>query len=154
MLFCAGVGAGLMLWSTVEWAYYVDSPPFGVAPSSTEAIEWASTYGIFHWGLSAWCLYCFPTVAIAYPYYRNRVPYLRLSTGIHSIIRGQGYDSAPARLVDLVFIVALLGGTGTSLGLATPMIGACASKLFGVEQSFLLDVAVIGVCARSGPSMC
>ena len=50
MLFCAGIGGGLMYWSTIEWAFYVDQPPFGVEPGSLAAREWAATYGIFHWG--------------------------------------------------------------------------------------------------------
>ena len=74
MLFCAGIGAGIMYWAPIEWAYYVDTPPFGAEPNSPEAQEWAATYGIFHWGLSAWCLYCLPTVAIAYPYYQRKIP--------------------------------------------------------------------------------
>ena len=48
MLFCAGVGAGLMYWAPMEWGYYYGAPPFGVEPRSVEAAEWASTYGIFH----------------------------------------------------------------------------------------------------------
>jgi BCCT family betaine/carnitine transporter len=67
MLFCAGVGGGLMAWAPVEWAYYIDAPPFGAAPRSSDAIAWASTYGIFHWGPTAWCFCCLPTIAIAYP---------------------------------------------------------------------------------------
>lgn len=54
MLFCAGVGAGLLYWCATEWAYYYDAPPFGAEPRSTEAAEWASTYGLFHWGFTAW----------------------------------------------------------------------------------------------------
>ena len=32
MLFCAGIGSGLLYWSTAEWASYMDQPPFGVEP--------------------------------------------------------------------------------------------------------------------------
>ena len=28
MLFAAGIGAGLMYWSGIEWAYYVNGPPY------------------------------------------------------------------------------------------------------------------------------
>ena len=28
MLFCAGIGSGLLYWSTAEWASYMDQPPF------------------------------------------------------------------------------------------------------------------------------
>ena len=61
MLFCAGVGAGLMYWAPIEWGYYYDAPPFGVEARSAEAAEWASTYGIFHWGPTAWAIYCLTT---------------------------------------------------------------------------------------------
>ena len=146
MLFCAGIGSGLLYWSGVEWASYVDQPPFGVAPESTEALEWAATYGIFHWGISAWCLYCLPTVAIAWPYYRYRLRYLRLSGALTGLFGRQFSDTPWGRLVDLFFILAMVGGTGTSLGLATPMLGAVAARLLGIEESFGLTMTIAAIC--------
>lgn len=143
MLFCAGIGAGIMYWATIEWAYYLDTPPFGVEPNSPEAQEWAATYGIFHWGLSAWCLYCLPTVAIAYPYYQRKIPYLRLSTALVGLCGDDIANKPLGRIVDFIFIIALVGGTGTSLGLATPMIAACVAKLFGIEQTRWLEYVVV-----------
>ena len=32
MLFAAGIGAGLMYWSGIEWAHYAAAPPFGAEP--------------------------------------------------------------------------------------------------------------------------
>ena len=147
MLFCAGVGAGLMYWSTIEWAFYMNTPPYGVDEGSPEAIQWATSYGIFHWGLSAWCLYCFPTVAIAYPYYRRKLDHLRLSTGLHGLLGDAHQDGTVARVVDLVFILALLGGAGTSLGLATPMIAEVGGDLLGIEPSFATEAGIVVLCA-------
>ncbi len=146
MLFCAGIGSGLLYWATIEWVTYLGKPPFGIVPESTEAVEWAATYGLFHWGVSAWALYCFPAVAIAIPYYRQQAPVLRLSTGLHALIGRDGYEKAPARIVDVLFILALIGGTGTSLGLGTPMVAACISEVTGIEQSFGLSVLILVVC--------
>ena len=146
MLFCAGIGSGMLYWSGAEWAAYIDQPPFGVAPGSPEAQEWAATYGIFHWGPSAWCLYCLPTVAIAWPYYRYRLPYLRLSCALTGLFGRDFANRWWGRLVDLLFIIALIGGTGTSLGLATPMLGAVAGRLFGIDASFALTLVIVGVC--------
>ena len=143
MLFCAGIGAGLIYWSVIEWAYYLDAPPFGHEPGSPEAREWSATYGIFHWGLSAWCLYCLPTVAIAYPYYQRRVASLRLSTSLVGIFGDDVGQRPVGRAVDFVFVIALVGGTGTSLGLGTPMIAASVSELFGIAESHTLDVAIV-----------
>ncbi len=146
MLFCAGIGSGLLYWSTAEWAYYVDQPPFGVEPGSAAAHEWAATYGIFHWGLSAWALYCLPTVAIAWPYYHYRLPHLRLSGALTGLF-GRDFANRPwGRAVDVLFILALIGGTGTSLGLATPMLGAVAARLFGIDESMALTIAICAVC--------
>jgi len=145
MLFCAGIGAGLLYWSVIEWSSYLQSPPFGLTPESTPAREWAATYGIFHWGPSAWCLYCLFTVAIAYPYYQRKIPFLRFSTSLTGLFGDQVVHKPLGRVVDFVFIIALVGGTGTSLALATPMTAACISMLFGITESFTLDVCVVGV---------
>ncbi len=142
MLFCAGIGAGLLYWSPVEWAFYLNEPPFGLSPESVEAREWAATYGIFHWGFSAWCLYCLPTVTIAYPYYQRKIPQLRLSTSLVSLAGDDVTQRPLGRAVDFIFIIALVGGAGTSLGLATPMIAACIGALFGTTSSAALNAAV------------
>ena len=144
MLFCAGVGAGLLAWAPIEWAYYINAPPFGLEPGSNPAIEWASTYGIFHWGPTAWAFYCLPTIAIAYPYYVKNVPYLRLSTSCHYFLKGKE-NSAAARLIDWLFMIGLLGGAGTSLGFSTPMIAAAVGKVTGWEVDFGLEFGVVVV---------
>ena len=146
MLFCAGIGGGLMYWSSIEWAFYVDQPPFGVEPGSLAAREWAATYGIFHWGPAAWGLYALPTVAIAWPYYRYDLPCLRFSGALVGLF-GRGFPERPAgRAVDFFFIIAIIGGTGTSLGLTTPMLGAVAARLFDVVQSQGLTWIITGAC--------
>ncbi len=145
MLFCAGIGGGLVYWAPIEWAFYIDTPPFGLAPGSAGAQEWAATYGLFHWGFSAWALYTFATIAIAYPYYQRKLPYLRLSTSLIGLF-GRDVGNRPVgRAVDFVFIIAMVGGTATSLSLATPMVSACLSALFGVGEAFGIDLAVIAI---------
>ncbi|WP_242523791.1 BCCT family transporter [Microbulbifer salipaludis] len=142
MLFCAGVGAGLMYWAAIEWAFYYEQPPMGAEPGSAAALRWASSYGIFHWGPSAWAFYCLPAVAIAYPYYVKKVPLLRFSTGMHHFL-GKNTSGVTARGIDLMFMLALLGGAGSSLGFSTPMISAGIARLTGLEQGFGLDAAVV-----------
>jgi BCCT family betaine/carnitine transporter len=144
MLFCAGVGAGLMYWAPIEWGYYLDNPPMGAQPRSAQAAEWASTYGIFHWGPTAWALYCLPTVAIAYPYYVKKMPFLRLSTSCHYFFGG-GQETRSERVIDWLFMIGLLGGAGTSLGFSTPLIAACVSRVTGLEADFTMEVAIVAV---------
>ena len=145
MLFCAGIGAGLMYWANIEWAYYYQSPPFGVAPESVDAARWASTYGLFHWGFTAWAFYCLPTLAIAYPFYVRKIPVLKFSISCDHFFRGNEENPA-SRLVDFLFMVAMIGGAGSSLGFSTPLIAALISRLTGVEMGFGLEAFVVGLC--------
>ena len=145
MLFCAGVGAGLMYWCVTEWAYYYQSPPFGAAPQSPAAAEWASTYGLFHWGFTAWAFYCLPAVAIAYPYYVRKLDVLRFSTSCNWFLQGREYGPI-ARGIDFLFMIALIGGAASSLGFSTPMIAACFAWMLGIEPDFGLEVAVVVLC--------
>lgn len=145
MLFCAGIGAGLMYWSAIEWAYYYEAPPFGAEPKSVEAAKWASSYGVFHWGIIAWAFYCLPTLAIAYPFYAKRVPVLKYSVACHYWLEGRE-ENVFARLMDFLFMIALIGGAGSSLGFSTPLIAALVSRLTGIEVGFGLEVAVVVTC--------
>jgi BCCT family betaine/carnitine transporter len=144
MLFCAGVGAGLMFWAPIEWGFYYGSPPFGIEPRSAEAAEWAAAYGIFHWGPTAWAIYCLPTVAIAYPYYVKKMTFLRLSTSCHYFFGGK-QETRTERLIDWLFMIGLIGGAGSSLGFSTPMIAACVARITGWETGFALELGVVAV---------
>ena len=146
MLFCAGTGASLLVWSGVEWAFYYDNPPYGALPRSTQAIEWASAYGPFHWGVTAWCFYALPTIAIAYSFYVRNIPYLRASTSLHEILGRGGENSLVGRMVDLSVMIALVGGAGTSLGVIAPTIAASTAQLLGISSSFALQMMVMAVC--------
>ncbi|NBU25366.1 MAG: BCCT family transporter, partial [Gammaproteobacteria bacterium] len=144
MIFCAGVGATLIYWAVVEWAYYIDAPPLGAAPRSTAAIEWAATYGIFHWGPVGWAIFCVPTIAIAYAFYQRGEPHLRLSAGCLPFLPG-GVGSARARVIDFIYMANLIGGGATSLGLTAPMIAGIFAKIAGVPHDFALEATVIGI---------
>jgi len=145
MIFCSGVGAGMLYWAVIEWGYYLDAPPFGMTPRSTEATEWAATYGLFHWGISAWAFYCLPAIAIAYPYYRRNVPYLRLSTACLKYLP-RGVESKRGRFIDFLYMLNLIGGSGTSLGLSTPMMAASFAELSGLSHTFWLEVFCVVFC--------
>ena len=145
MLFCAGVGAGLMFWCVTEWSYYYVSPPFGAEPRTPDAAEWASTYGLFHWGFTAWAFYCLPAVAIAYPYYVRKLDSLRFSTSWNWFLSGREHGGI-ARTIDFLFMVALIGGAASSLGFSTPMIAACIASLLNMEPTFGLEAGVVVLC--------
>jgi len=142
MLFCAGIGTSLLYWATIEWVYYYQAPPFGIEPESAEAAHWGAMYGLFHWGPMAWALYCIPALPIAYAFHNRKIPFLRISQACRGVI-GDRADGGLGKLIDVLFIFGLIGGTGTSLGLGTPILSESISALTGIDRSFAMDAFVI-----------
>ena len=145
MLFCGGIGTSVLYWGTVEWAHYFISPPYSIEPQSAEALNWAVSYPIFHWGLIGWAFYCLPGIAMGYAYYVKGASTLRLSMACEAVVPRK-IQPVVNPIIDLIFIVGLVGACSTGFGLAIPLIGALVSELFGLpyaELGFTLDVIVI-----------
>ena len=142
MLFCCGVGASLILYGTTEWVDYYLKPPFGAEPRSNEAIAWASSYGMFHWGIIGWSIYCFPGVAVGYSYYNRNSGSLKTSTGCESVLGNQKL----AKLIDLIYMIALVGVLGAGLGFTSPVVSATITEFFSIEQNLIITVSCLLLC--------
>ena len=146
MMFCAGIGAGLMRWAAVEWGYYYLDPPHGLTAESLSATEWAMSYPLFHWGPIAWSYYCLPAVAIAYPLYVKKIPSFRYSVSLYGLLGEAGLKGTIAKTVDVLFVVGLLSGAGYSLAVSIPIISGTFSHLTGLQDGLTLQVVSGLVC--------
>lgn len=144
MMFTAGIGIGLVSWAFVEPVFYLSTPPLGIEPNSTEAMEWAHMYGQFHWGFVPWAFYAVPAVPVAYMLYVREKPSLRISAACEDVL-GEGSRRRWGPLIDTLVIIGLLGGAGTSLGLGVPLVSAFVSAILGVPDTLLVRLAVLGV---------
>lgn len=147
MLFCAGIGAAVLYWGTIEWAYYYTGPPLGIEAGTAQAAEFAAMYGMFHWGFTAWAVYCIPTLPLAYLLWNRKRSVLRLSAACEGVIGKKAADGLVGKVIDILFMFGLIGGVGTSMGLGTPMLSAGIAELFGVARDFTLDVIVVIIWA-------
>ena len=142
MIFAGGIGIAIVNWAWVEPIYYFTGPPFDVKASSDAAAEWALTYGQFHWGFTPWAFYCLPAIPIAYSMYVHNRPGVRLSVASRGVL-GRHSDGWVGSILDAVVVFGIVGGVGTSLGLAVPLVSQLASGLFGIAPSFMLDIGVL-----------
>lgn len=145
MLFSAGIGASILYWGMIEWAYYYQGPPFGIEPMTKEAIEFAATYGFFHWGPIAWALYTLPALPIAYFYYVRKKPVLKISAATKPVI-GKLADGPLGVVIDVLFIFGLLGGAGTTLALGTPMIAEGVREITGIPATLGVQAIIMLLC--------
>ncbi len=145
MLFCGGIGTSVVYWGTIEWAHYFAAPPFALEPESAEALLWSTSYPIFHWGFIGWAFYCLPGIAMGYAYYVKGASTFRLSEACVDVIP-RSWQPIINPLIDVIFVVGLVGACSTGIGLAVPLIGTLTSDLFDLpraEMGFAFDVIVI-----------
>ena len=146
MLFCSGIGGGIIYWSSVEWAYYVEIPQFGIEPFSNESYALATAYGLFHWGISAWSIYGIPAIALSIAFYKYNLNSLRLSSSLSGLGFKNIESSVFGRFIDLIFILSTVGAAGGTIGSYIPMLSSGFSKLFSINNNLSIDIGVICLC--------
>ncbi|MBI9090463.1 MAG: BCCT family transporter [Desulfobacterium sp.] len=144
MIFCAGIGIAIVYWAFIEPVYYLNTSMLHVNPETQKGLlgELAGMYGQFHWGITPWAIYALPTFPIAYAIHVKKIPALRLSAACRGIIGDQA-NGPLGKLIDIVVIFAMIGGVGTTLGLAVPLGTALVAEMTGLAESFSLQVIVL-----------
>ncbi len=145
MLFTSGIGTGILYWGVIEWAYYYQGPPFGIEAGSKEAIQWASTYGFFHWGPIAWAMFAIPALPIGYLFFVKKADVFKISEACRPVL-GKHTDGPIGRMIDILFMFGLLGGGGTGLALSAPIISAGLNNLIGMPDNIMTKSIILLVC--------
>jgi len=144
MNLCSALAAGILIFGMCEWMYYVQGPPFGLEPKSIAAYEYASAYGMFHWGFSAWSFYLIPSLAIGYMYWNKNIGSLRISDSCSGLL---GDDPSKYKfirnVIDVFVTFCYVAGLMCTVGLGTPVMAELVSSLTGIPTSFALKIAVI-----------
>lgn len=143
MMFASCTSAAVLYWGTIEVYYYVDTPPFGIKPFSTQAQEMGLAYALFHWGPLPWATYSFLAVAFGYFLFVRKMDVVRPSGTLGPLIGEKRAKGIIGVVVDNIYLVALILAMGTSLGLATPLVTECIEYLFGIPRTFEVDAIII-----------
>ncbi len=146
MFICAGMGSSTLYWGVMEWAYYYQTPGLNIAPQSREALEYSVSYSFFHWGISAWSIYALASLAMAYHFHVRKKSGLNLASIIEAIT-GFKATGPVGRIVDLVFLLTMMGALTVSLALTASTLTRGLSGLVGIPDTFTLQVTVIGLIA-------
>lgn len=145
MILTAGTGGSLLYLASIEWIWIMGAPPFGVEPNSLEAARWASTYGMFHWGPSAWAFYIAVAIPIGYFFYAKKKTNMKMSEYARPLL-GKRSDGIAGHSLNFLYIFGLLGGVLTSIALGTPPIASGIAYMLGMDSSNLvIDILVISL---------
>ncbi|PID37840.1 MAG: glycine/betaine ABC transporter [Pseudomonadales bacterium] len=158
MLFAAGMGIGLMFWSTAEPLAYASGwygTPLNVEAGSAEAYHAAMGATMYHWGLHAWAIYAIVGLALAVFAFNFKFP-LSLRSIFYPLL-GERVWGVTGHIIDTLAVVATIFGLSTSLGLGAQQVASGLHFLYGEESAegvkslfgieFGLNVLEIGVIA-------
>jgi len=142
MLFCAGMGIGLVFWGVAEPNAHYFNPPHG--PGETpEAAVLALRYTFFHWGLHPWGIYAMVGLALAYFQFRKQVPGL-ISLGCRPLL-GNAIQGPVGYAIDILAVFATVFGVATSLGFGAVQISGGLSYLFGIPNTLPTQLLLIAL---------
>ncbi len=143
MIFTGVFAADIIFYSFIEWALYAGEPRIEELGGVQ---EWASTFPLFHWGPIPWAFYVMLAVAFAFMLHVRGTSKQKFSEACRPIL-GDRVDKAPGKIIDFIAISALIAGTATTFSLATPLLAAALSRVFGIQMSPLLTIIVLAIIA-------
>lgn len=142
MLFSAGIGNGLVLFSIADPVRDFISPPR--LPEGTDPAviaQEAINFSFLHHGIHGWAIYSVIGLALAYFTYNRKMP-LTIRSAFYPILGDRIY-SWVGDVIDVVAVVATLFGLATTLGFGVGQINAGMSHVFGIPSSIYIQYAII-----------
>ncbi|WP_431027776.1 glycine betaine uptake BCCT transporter [Lysinibacillus sp. LZ02] len=143
MLFSAGMGIGLVFWGAAEPLSHYAINPATAEPGTALAFRESMRYTFFHWGLHAWAIYAVVALALAYFQFRKGEPGL-ISATLKPIF-GDKMNGRWGVLIDVLAVFATVVGVATTLGFGAVQINGGLSYVFGIDNTYWIQVAIITV---------
>src|SRR5690625_4543764 len=142
MLFSAGMGMGLVLFTTAETIShaFINSPNGN--PGSEQAIEESIQYAAFHWGIHGWGLYALVGLILAYFNFHRGAPGL-ISATLEPLLGKKLMRGTIGHMVDTLAIFATIVGVSSTLGLGSAQINSGLTFLFNVPKTFWFQLIIL-----------
>jgi choline/glycine/proline betaine transport protein len=140
MLFCTGMGIGLVFFGVAEPVMHYLSPPV-IEGGTDAAVRQALTITFFHWGINAWAIYAIVALMIAYAAYRKGLP-IKMRSALHSLLGNKIYGPI-GDFVDAFAVLATVIGIVTPLGFGVMQINSGLGYLFDAPQSIAIQITLI-----------
>lgn len=140
MLFSAGMGIGLVFWGAAEPIAHFAAPP-KADPKTTAAYAESLQSVFFDWGFHAWGVYGVVALALAYFQFRKDEPGL-ISKTLRPVF-GRYVDGPLGIVIDVLSVIATIGGVAVSLGMGALQINGGLNYLFDVPNNIFVQSIII-----------
>ena len=149
MTICSGIATAVVFYAVGEpLTYFLNPPAFTGLEAETAA---AGVRGVqiasFHWGYIYYGIFTFWGLASGYMVYNHHLP-PRPSSGLYPVLKDR-ISGPVGKVVDVLCLLALIGGMVTSLGFGVQQFASGLDYVFGLEPSNLIYVVSILVVTLS-----
>jgi len=118
MMFSAGLGVGMLTYSTAEPVFHFMENPETIqgvtTGQSADNVRAAFSYAYLHYGLTAWAIYGLIGLSLAYFCFNRGMP-LTIRTALYPLF-GNKISGPLGHVVDIVAILATIIGVGVTIG--------------------------------------
>ncbi len=132
MLFGAGIGIGMLTYSTAEPLFHFANNPDVIRGSvdalSAETVRSAYKWSFMHWGLWAWGVYALTGLALGYFSYSRGLP-LTIRSALVPLF-GKRLSGPFGHLIDIVAVVATLLGVAVTIGFGISQFSSGVHSIF------------------------
>lgn len=142
MLFSAGIGNGLVLFSIADPVRdFLNPPRLSADADPTIIAQEAINFSFLHHGIHGWAIYSVIGLALAYFTYNRKMP-LTIRSAFYPLL-GERIYGWIGNVIDVVAVVATLFGLATTLGFGVGQINAGFTHVFGIPHSLLFQYLII-----------
>ncbi|NGQ90317.1 BCCT family transporter [Rhodobacter sp. HX-7-19] len=135
MMFGAGIGIGMLTYSTGEPIYHFSTNPDVitglVAAESAEVVRSAFKWSFLHWGLTAWGCYALTGLALAFFSYRRGLP-LTIRSGLTPLF-GSSLTGPLGHAIDIVAVIATVLGVAVTIGFGVSQFASGFYNITGAD---------------------
>ncbi|PKR82184.1 choline transporter [Brumimicrobium salinarum] len=148
MLFSAGIGNGLVLFSIADPVRDFLNPPRLAGEDPVLIAQEAINFSFLHHGIHGWAIYSVVGLSLAYFTFNRKMP-LTLRSVFYPILGNKIYGWM-GNLIDIMAVITTLFGLATTIGFGVGQINSGLTHVFGIPSSLFYQVVIIIAVTLAG----
>lgn len=141
MLFSAGIGNGLVLFSIADPVRDFLNPPRLAGSEPALIAQETINFSFLHHGIHGWAIYSVVGLSLAYFTFNKKMP-LTLRSAFYPIL-GNRIHGWMGDVIDIMAVITTLFGLATTIGFGVGQINSGLTHVFGVPSSLFYQVIII-----------
>ncbi len=141
MLFSAGIGNGLVLFSIADPVRDFLNPPRLAGEHPAVIAQEAINFSFLHHGIHGWAIYSVVGLSLAYFTFNRKMP-LTLRSAFYPLLGNRIYGWM-GDVIDIMAVITTLFGLATTIGFGVGQINSGLTHVFGIPSSLFYQVIII-----------